>query len=93
MINFDKVIKITSGKRPKEREEVKQNNHIYPLVGASSIMGYTTEYNFDDYFENHHISEFEYKIYFKSHMKEIYPIAHKEIKKYYKNKGGFVGWN
>ena len=46
--NFDKVIKITSGKRPKEREEVKQNNHIYPLVGASSIMGYTTEYNFDE---------------------------------------------
>ena len=51
---------------------------------------FLTEYNFDDYFENHHISEFEYKIYFKSHMKEIYPIAHKEIKKYYKNKGVFV---
>ena len=51
---------------------------------------FLTEYNFDDYFENHHISEFEYKIYFKSHMKEIYPIAHKKIKKYYKNKGEFV---
>lgn len=47
---------------------------------------FLAEYNFDDYFENHEISGLEYKIYFKPHMKEFYPFAHKQIKKYYKIK-------
>lgn len=48
---------------------------------------FLAEYNFDDYFENHEISELEYEKYFKSYMEEVYPFRHKQIKKYYKNQG------
>ena len=48
---------------------------------------FLAEYNFNDYFDNHDISEFEYEKYFKSYMEEVYPFRHKQIKKYYKNQG------
>ena len=48
---------------------------------------FLAEYNFNDYFDNHEISELEYEKYFKSYMEEVYPFRHKQIKKYYKNQG------
>lgn len=42
------VIKISSGKRPKKRLSVMSEEFVYPLIGASSVMGYTTEHNFDE---------------------------------------------
>ena len=42
------IIDISSGKRPKNRADIKNKEFRFPLVGASSIMGYTTEYNYDE---------------------------------------------
>lgn len=42
------MIKITSGKRPAKKSESKDNDFKFPLVGASSIMGYSENYNFDE---------------------------------------------
>jgi type I restriction enzyme S subunit len=40
---LEEIIQITSGKRPKERKETKDENFKIPLIGASSIMGYVNE--------------------------------------------------
>jgi len=38
--SFSKIIEITSGKRPTEKSELKNNEYSIPLIGASSLMGY-----------------------------------------------------
>ena len=40
------LIQITSGKRPSSRSDKNESNFIFPLVGASSVMGFSEEYNF-----------------------------------------------
>jgi len=45
---FGSFIEITSGKRPERRSDFAIENCMYPLVGASSVMGYTDNYNFDE---------------------------------------------
>lgn len=48
VINLETIISISSGKRPKLRvSEVSSESEI-PLVGASSIMGYTNGFNYDE---------------------------------------------
>ncbi len=42
------IIEITSGKRPPKRSDKKENHFTYPLVGASSVMGFSEEYNFNE---------------------------------------------
>lgn len=42
------MIKIGSGKRPANRLNVNNESFEIPLVGASSIMGYSEEYNFNE---------------------------------------------
>jgi type I restriction enzyme S subunit len=42
------LIDITSGKRPVKRSETYNESYQIPLVGASSIMGYSEEYNFNE---------------------------------------------
>ena len=39
--NFGEIIEITSGKRPDEKSEIKNEEYTIPLVGASKVMGYT----------------------------------------------------
>lgn len=41
-----KIINISSGKRPLNRTDNKNGESVIPLVGASSIMGYTSEFNY-----------------------------------------------
>lgn len=66
-------------------------NEYKKFLVISFLRMFLTEHDFDDYFENHIISESEYKKYFKKNMKKVYPVIHKEITDYYENKGGFVG--
>lgn len=40
------IINISSGKRPLSRTDNKNGESVIPLVGASSIMGYTSEFNY-----------------------------------------------
>jgi type I restriction enzyme S subunit len=42
------LIQITSGKRPPRRSDKNEKNFIFPLVGASSVMGFSEEYNFNE---------------------------------------------
>ncbi|WP_271400316.1 restriction endonuclease subunit S [Salinicoccus roseus] len=42
------IINISSGKRPKVKNDVKFGNMQYPIIGASKIMGYTDEYLYDE---------------------------------------------
>lgn len=42
------LIQVCSGKRPKEKSGLIDINFKIPLIGASSIMGYTKEENFND---------------------------------------------
>lgn len=42
------IANISSGKRPHMRQNEKTENVKIPLIGASSIMGYTNEYNHND---------------------------------------------
>ncbi len=42
------VVEITSGKRPKEISDIKTSLYRYPLIGASKIMGYVSEWLFDE---------------------------------------------
>ncbi|SDY76408.1 type I restriction enzyme, S subunit [Proteiniborus ethanoligenes] len=42
------LIEITSGKRPAKKSESKDESFIFPLIGASSIMGYSEDYNFNE---------------------------------------------
>ena len=40
---FEEIIKITSGKRPNDKSDVKTSEFNIPLIGASSIMGFVKE--------------------------------------------------
>lgn len=42
------IADITSGKRPPVKSAEKTDNAIIPIVGAASVMGYTTEANHTD---------------------------------------------
>ncbi|MEI3599077.1 MULTISPECIES: restriction endonuclease subunit S [unclassified Oceanobacillus] len=42
------IISISSGKRPKDKQDNFSNEHPFPIVGASSIMGYTSEFNYNE---------------------------------------------
>src|SRR5690606_8084550 len=42
------IISISSGKRPKDKQDNVSNEHPFPIVGASSIMGYTSEFNYNE---------------------------------------------
>jgi type I restriction enzyme S subunit len=46
--SLGEIIKITSGKRPKARQERKDSLFRYPLFGASGIMGYTSAYLYNE---------------------------------------------
>ncbi|WP_271397299.1 restriction endonuclease subunit S [Salinicoccus roseus] len=39
--NFGNIIDISSGKRPKVKNEIKEKQFNIPIIGASKIMGYT----------------------------------------------------
>ena len=45
---FFDLIEITSGKRPGKRSDLAMEDCKYSLVGASSIMGYTDDFNFEE---------------------------------------------
>lgn len=45
---FIDLIEITSGKRPGKRSDLAMEDCKYPLVGASSIMGYMDDFNFEE---------------------------------------------
>ena len=42
------IITITSGKRPSVKDNLKTKEMNIPLIGASSIMGYTNQYLFKE---------------------------------------------
>jgi type I restriction enzyme S subunit len=46
--NLEELINISSGKRPQQRVSEASPEYWIPLVGASSIMGYTNEFNFNE---------------------------------------------
>ncbi|MDY3208818.1 restriction endonuclease subunit S [Clostridium baratii] len=48
VIEFSDIINISSGKRPMKKNTEKTSEFFIPLVGASSIMGYVKEYNYDE---------------------------------------------
>lgn len=45
---FGDIIEISSGKRPSKKATEKSGEYIIPLAGASSIMGYVEEYNYNE---------------------------------------------
>ena len=45
---LDELIEISSGKRPSIKAQVINEELSIPLVGASSIMGYTNEFNYNE---------------------------------------------
>ena len=42
------IIKVCSGKRPKEKNSFMNSDFTIPLIGASSVMGYVKEANFNN---------------------------------------------
>lgn len=38
------ITKITTGKRPRVKLDIKKSDNNYPIIGASKIMGYTDKY-------------------------------------------------
>ena len=48
LIRLKDIIHITSGKRPGDKQDLKKDKFIYPLYGASSIMGYVSEYSYNE---------------------------------------------
>ena len=48
LIKLKDIINITSGKRPGDKEDLKKGEFIYPLYGASSIMGYVSKYSYNE---------------------------------------------
>lgn len=42
------ITKITTGKRPRVKSNIRKSNNKYPIIGASKIMGYTSEYLYND---------------------------------------------
>lgn len=47
-ILFEKIIGISSGKRPLKKSDSITEKENVPIVGASSVMGFTNNKNFDD---------------------------------------------
>lgn len=41
---LDKIINIKSGKRPRNKVNIMDNKNNTPIIGASKIMGYTSDY-------------------------------------------------
>ncbi|HCG75240.1 restriction endonuclease subunit S, partial [Staphylococcus sp.] len=41
---LDKIINIKSGKRPRNKVNIVDNKNKIPIIGASKIMGYTSNY-------------------------------------------------
>lgn len=41
---LDKIINIKSGKRPRNKVNIMDNKNKTPIIGASKIMGYTSDY-------------------------------------------------
>lgn len=48
LIKLKDIINITSGKQPGDKEDLKKGEFIYPLYGASSIMGYVSKYSYNE---------------------------------------------
>lgn len=48
VIEFTDIMNISSGKRPTKKNNEKTSEFTIPLAGASSIMGYVKEYNYDE---------------------------------------------
>lgn len=44
---FGDIINIASGKRPKNKSKEYSKETNIPLIGASSVMGFTNDFNFD----------------------------------------------
>lgn len=42
------IAEIKTGKRPNTKYDTKKENFIYPVVGASKIMGYTNKFLYDE---------------------------------------------
>ena len=42
------IAAVTSGKRPPQKADCKTGEYQYPLVGASSVMGFTNNYLYDE---------------------------------------------
>jgi len=43
VINFEEIMKISSGKRPKRKVNEASNENEIPIIGASKLMGYTND--------------------------------------------------
>ena len=41
---LDKIINIKSGKRPRNKVNIVDNKNKIPIIGASKVMGYTSDY-------------------------------------------------
>lgn len=41
---LDKIINIKSGKRPRNKVNIMDNKNKIPIIGASKVMGYTSDY-------------------------------------------------
>src|SRR5699024_2756926 len=46
--NFEKIITIGSGKRPKSKVDIQDENNQIPIIGASKVMGFTETELFDE---------------------------------------------
>ena len=44
---FGEISRISSGKRPIKKSETKSADFMYPLIGASCVMGFTCDYLYD----------------------------------------------
>lgn len=44
---FGEISRISSGKRPIKKAETKSADFMYPLIGASCVMGFTCDYLYD----------------------------------------------
>ena len=44
---FGEISRISSGKRPIKKSETKSADFMYPLIGASCVMGFTYDYLYD----------------------------------------------
>lgn len=48
VVEFGDIINIKNGKRPKVKMDNKDSRYIYPILGASGVMGYTNDYIYDE---------------------------------------------
>ncbi|NME43269.1 hypothetical protein HF863_11035, partial [Lactobacillus agilis] len=42
------IAKVTTGKRPKNKYTSKEMNNLYPIIGASKIIGYTDAFLYNE---------------------------------------------